>query len=301
VRYPTVGRPERQRRDLALVLVLSMLAIVLTSLGPEARLPLTLALRSTVLAPFLAAHRAAEDRAMLRATAARLGEERDALARRALADADLEEENRQLRELLSIRRREPGGFFVGELAAGAPAAGESHGFLLQLDRSESVRPPVGVGTPSGLVGVVRTVRGDVATGDFWTHPDFRVAVRTSDATAAGIVRPTPGESGPPLMLLEGVAYQAELAPGTLLVTSGIGGVYPPGISVGRVIQEAASHTGWSRSYLVEPAVRPGQVRVVMGWQPPLVPFRPADGAAGSASDSGRAVPSPDPARSPGAP
>lgn len=266
MRYPTVGRPEHQRRDLALVAVLSAVALVLASLGPDTRLPLTVALRSTVLAPFLAAHRAAEDRSALRARAEDLVLERDSLARRALADADLEEENRQLREILAIRSRDPGTFFVGELSPGAPAAGDSHVFLLRLGASAPLHPPVGVGTPAGLVGVVRSVQGDVGIGDFWTHPDFRVAVRTEDASGAGIIRATPAESGPPLMLLEGVAYQAELAPGTLLVTSGIGGIYPPGVPVGRVIEEAASHTGWSRSYLVEPAVRPGQVRVVMGWE-----------------------------------
>ncbi len=57
-----------------------------------------------------------------------------------------------------------------------------------------------------------------------------------------------------------------MAPGTLLVTSGLGGadgVYPRGIPIGRVLRVAEEREGWSRSYVVRPAVHPAAVAHVI--------------------------------------
>ena len=43
----------------------------------------------------------------------------------------------------------------------------------------------------------------------------------------------------------------------VLVTSGLG-VYPRGIPIGVVIEEADAQEGWARSYWVQPFVSPGE-------------------------------------------
>ena len=59
------------------------------------------------------------------------------------------------------------------------------------------------------------------------------------------------------MLLDGGAFQQVLEPGVVLLTSGLGGVYPRGIEIGVVIDESDSGEGWRRSYWVQPFVSPG--------------------------------------------
>jgi cell shape-determining protein MreC len=267
VRYLTVGRPESQRRDLALAAGLCLLALFLSSLGFRAQLAITLGMRSSVLAPFLAAHRVFERSADLAEQVQALTHERDSLAVEGLRNADLDEENRQLRVIAGLPERVRDGFEVGEIVAGAPESGGSHSFLFRVDSGHALRAPAGVSSPWGLVGVLRSARGRTGLGEFWTHPDFRVAVRAADLPATGIVRPIATESGETLMLLEGVPYQTEVPDGALLLTSGIGGVHPPGIPVGTVREERESRSGWSHSYLVDPAVRPGQVRIGLAWVP----------------------------------
>ena len=114
---------------------------------------------------------------------------------------------------------------------------------------------------------MRSTDRESAAGDYWTHPDFRAAVVTEDGEAAGIIRPFVTEHGDQLMLMEGVPYQTVVAAGMSVVTSGVGGVYPRGLSVGRVLIEHEEQLGWTHSYLVEPSVRPGQESVVLGWLP----------------------------------
>ena len=47
------------------------------------------------------------------------------------------------------------------------------------------------------------------------------------------------------------------------VLSGLGGIYPRGILVGTVLQQLDATSGWTRTYLVRPAVRPSDITSVM--------------------------------------
>ena len=48
-----------------------------------------------------------------------------------------------------------------------------------------------------------------------------------------------------------------------IVTSGLGGVFPRGITVGTVDQLAAETAGWLRSYWLRPAILPGSATHVL--------------------------------------
>jgi cell shape-determining protein MreC len=268
VPYTTVGQPRTRRRDLVVAATLSAVAVVLSAgLGPAGEMTVIRGLRATVLRPFLATHDVFNSRIGLSASVARLEVRADSLAMRVLESADLADENRQLRMLLDLPGREAGEFFVAELVPGHTAAGEPSGFQLRTRAGLPLEPPLAVATPDGLLGVVRTARGRIGMGEYWTHPDFRVAVTTPDGVASGIVRPFVDANGDQLMLLQGVPFQTEVPDGTRLVTSGVGGIYPRGLTVGRVLAEHEQQLGWTHSFLVEPAVRPGQQDIVVGWRP----------------------------------
>ncbi|MFQ5889244.1 MAG: rod shape-determining protein MreC [Gemmatimonadota bacterium] len=265
--YPSVRRPESRRRDLALTTLLLFGAWLLARMSPALQVELTQQLRATVLAPFLSIHANLAERRGLARRVEELEAERDSLSRRLLELSGAVDENERLRVLLSLRDRRPGEFLVTELVPGRPIVGSSHTFLLRAGAREGVEPPVGVFTTGGLVGVARSTGAGFSIGDFWTHPEFAVSVRTETGGATGIVRSRRRESGGSVMLLEGAPYQADIVAGTRLVTAGVGGIYPPGIPVGTVRELAAqSESGWEKSYLVEPAVRPEEVSVVLVWR-----------------------------------
>jgi cell shape-determining protein MreC len=60
-----------------------------------------------------------------------------------------------------------------------------------------------------------------------------------------------------VLLLTGVPYQVELARGTGVVTSGLGGIFPRGVPIGRVLDLVRAEEGWSKTYRLQPAVPPG--------------------------------------------
>jgi cell shape-determining protein MreC len=86
----------------------------------------------------------------------------------------------------------------------------------------------------------------------------------------------------------------------VLNTTGISGVYPPGIAVGTVRGLAEAEAGWMKSYFVEPAAFPARTGVALIWDRPpvelLMPLaadsltRPAPDPPASASGDSTAAP-----------
>jgi rod shape-determining protein MreC len=111
---------------------------------------------------------------------------------------------------------------------------------------------------------VKTVDPGLSLAIMWTHPDFRASATAVDGTASGIVSAHLG-TGPERYLLElrGVAFRDTLRSGTMIVTSGLGGVFPRGIPIGTVLGEVPTTEKWTRTYLLKPAVRPPDVTAVM--------------------------------------
>ncbi len=250
------------RRDILFLFLLLLAAAVLMTLPHERQLAVSTTLRSTVLAPVLRLQSGFSEVRALRGHIDELRRERDSLAAQLLALQNVEEENRRLRALIDLAERGPQHFLPANLDPAGRAGEEvKRSFVLDTGAGDGVRVDAPVVAPGGLVGVVRSVAAGQATGDFWTHPDFRVSAMTADGRVFGIIRPLGAEV--PLMQLDGAPYQVELASGTEIVTSGMGGVFPRGIPIGRVIDLVSAEAGWARSYLVEPAVLPDAIREVM--------------------------------------
>jgi rod shape-determining protein MreC len=65
------------------------------------------------------------------------------------------------------------------------------------------------------------------------------------------------------MELRGIPFRSQLKPGALVVSSGLGGVWPRGIPIGTVLQEISTVESWARTYLLKPVVSPADVGAVM--------------------------------------
>ncbi len=89
----------------------------------------------------------------------------------------------------------------------------------------------------------------------WTHPYFRASASTRDGRVSGIVAPRVADGATTFLELREVPYFVEVTSGDSIVTSGLGGVYPRGIPVGIVRQLIGEQTGFTKTYLIEPAVR----------------------------------------------
>lgn len=258
------------RADTALVSTCALLALLATVLPLPIRDAIASSLRRTVVAPLLALQQRAERARTAFGGHDVLAARLDSLALRNAQLGDLADENVRLRGLLSLGRQLQWGFLPAEALHGR-GMGDEHVLVLTRGSEAGVTPRSAVVAPAGLIGQVTTVDPRSSLAILWTHPDFRASAMASDGTAFGIVRPHLGEE-PERSLLElrGVAFRDALTPGTLILTSGLGGVYPRGIPIGVVMGEVTTSEVWSRTYLVRPAVYPPDVNNVMILSPERV-------------------------------
>ncbi len=182
---------------------------------------------------------------------------------------------RVLLGLLEVReeaqRHLPAGRVSRDLRLSGPTA-----FSISVGSDDGVQlfdPVVALGA---LFGQIRGVSASRAWGVDVLNPTFAVAAMTMDGGVQGIMEAS-GEAEPPFLTFSGMTgYSALLSPGTELVTSGAGGVYPAGILVGR-IHAALPSPDWNRSYSVSAALQPSHIDHA------LVLTRPADLLAGESS------------------
>ena len=246
-----------------MALAFLVLALFLYFLPSSYQTPIRSALRGTVLRPFILAQSELVSRGAHQVDVTALRAERDSLAAVVGAQASLAEENRRLRQLMGLRDRAPRSFAPAELVRIGTTGGEST-FLLNVGTENGVRVGSPVIASGGLLGVVWEAGRSSSHAIDWTHSDFRASAMTADGAAYGIVESRRGQYREEDQLaLVGAPFHVDVAPGTRIVTSGRGGVYPRGILLGTIVGIEEADTGWRKSYLVRPAVRPEAVTHVL--------------------------------------
>lgn len=240
-----------------------VLGLFLYFLPREYQSPIRSAIRATVLRPFLLAQSELVSRGASQVDVTELRASRDSLAAVVAAQASLAEENRRLRQLMGLRNRAPRSFVPAELVRIGTQGGESS-FLMSVGTEQGVEVGSPVIASGGLLGVVWEAGASVSQAIDWTHPDFRASAMTADGEAYGIVESRRGRYREEDQLaLVGAPFHVDVPPGTRVVTSGRGGVYPRGILLGTVLGIEEADTGWRKSYLLRPSVRPEAVTHVL--------------------------------------
>ena len=136
--------------------------------------------------------------------------------------------------------------------------------LIDVGRDELVSEFDPVVAPEGLIGMVLTAGRHSSVVMTWAHPEFRVAAYTVGGNASGVAAPSlSGLAGEGALEFRGVPYRDSVPAGTLVLSSGLGGVYPKGIPVGTVTGVVREQAGWERVYRLLPAANPGAVAHVM--------------------------------------
>ena len=257
-----------RRRETLIAVAFLILALLLYLLPDDYQAPIRRGVRVTVLRPFMGLQTAMADQDTRSIDVGAIQAQRDSLTAVLASQAPIVEENRRLRALLNLEERAAPTFVPARLVRIGIAGGEST-FLLNVGREQGIQPGAPVVSAGGLIGTVREVENRTAQGIDWTHSEFRASAMTADGAAYGIVEPRPGRfREEDLLTLTGAPFHSDIPAGTRIVTSGRGGVYPRGLPIGVVIGIDEADTGWRKSYILRPLVRPESVsHVLVGRKP----------------------------------
>lgn len=257
----------RKHARLLLVLLAALTLLALERARPDEGLWVAEAIAAVtapVQAAFARIHRGAtglwttylEWRA-LRADAERLRAEVAALRLSQMRQDELEAENGRLRALLDLRDR----LAVPTIAAEVVARewnGFTRGLTINRGRASRLERLAPVIVIRGVVGRVVEIRQSSAVIQLVTDPASRIGGVVNRTRAQGLVEGVAGGR----LRLKLAAREEGVTPGDLVSTSGVGGLFPKGIPLGRVTRVRAP-TGLFRIVDLEPAVDPATVEEVL--------------------------------------
>ena len=194
-------------------------------------------------------------------------------ARRAGQVEQLALENNQLRELLHLNKRLDTKAMAAEVLYDA-ADPYTRKIIIDKGLTNGVKPSSPVMDEHGILGQVTRVLPLVSEVTLVTDREHSIPVLNTRTGARGVAYGEAG--GAPLLELRFMATNADIEVGDPLTTSGVDGIYPAGVMVGKVTKvERRAETAFAR-ILCEPVGRVQGARHVMVLDPltDQLPARP---------------------------
>jgi len=166
----------------------------------------------------------------VRAENRRLRDETQRLRVEALRVTETDAENQRLRRLLTLKESLPLETMAGEIIA-REWGGWVRSLTINRGRGDAVARLTAVIAPEGLVGRIVDVRAGSSVVQVLTDPASTVGAHVVRTRTPGIIEGEPrGTLRFKYMARDGSGIQV----GDVVVTSGLGGLFPGGIPIGRV-------------------------------------------------------------------
>jgi rod shape-determining protein MreC len=185
--------------------------------------------------------------------------ENEQLRVQTLQAGETREENTRLRRLLVLRDRLPLATVAGEVI-GREAGGWVRSLTVNRGRGDGIAQQTPVIMPEGLVGRVVQVHRGAAVIQLLNDPASTVGAVVQRTRTAGLVE---GDAGGAVRFKFMARDGASVAPGDLVVTSGLGTLFPKGLPVGRVVKIEDKGSALFHFAVLAPAVDFSRVEEVL--------------------------------------
>jgi rod shape-determining protein MreC len=188
-----------------------------------------------------------------------LRSESERLRVQALAVEETRQENARLRQLLALKERLPVTTVAGEII-GREVGGWVRALTVNRGRQSGIARQTPVIVPQGLVGRVIQVRPAASVIQLLNDPASAVGAVVQRTRTTGLVEGDPsGVVRLKFMARDGGGVTA----GDLVVSSGLGGVFPKGVPIGRVKAIDDRGSALFHYAMIEPVVDFARVEEVL--------------------------------------
>ena len=163
---------------------------------------------------------------------------------------EIKEQNERLMALLEFSRRSPAHFIACRVISGGLGE-KAHIFIIDKGSEHELSGNLPVLVPEGLVGKTVEVDPKRSVVQLYNHPEFRVSVKPRGKEDRAIVGSGPDNE----MYMFDIPLRNQLEPGDMIVSSGMGGIFPKGIPVGSIVGlDEEEEMGIKMRAKLEPAV-----------------------------------------------
>lgn len=163
-------------------------------------------------------------------------------------------ENQRLKGLLNYKQDNPRLNLVAAKIIGISPGRTRTEIIINRGRAQGLKENMPVVAANGLVGTVSMLYDNSAKVSLLSHMESAVGgvVQRSASRAVGIVNGEVVDDN--YLKFAKLQRDADVQVGDMIITSGLGGVYPKGIIIGEVIKVANEDTGLLKYAVVKPRV-----------------------------------------------
>ncbi|HRT05571.1 MAG TPA: rod shape-determining protein MreC [Kiritimatiellia bacterium] len=172
---------------------------------------------------------------------------------------ELARDNQMLRDLLGFAQRFPNKLISCEVI-GRDSTGWWQTVRLDKGAAAGVAEGRAVLTTDGLIGRTTAVSTRTADVLLLSDPSCKVSVRLKRSGEFGLAEGQGARPGqPPAVRVDYLLKTADVQPGDEVVTSGLGGLFPKGLPVGRVAEVVMDASGLYQTAWIELAADLGKL------------------------------------------
>jgi len=173
-----------------------------------------------------------------------------------------------LAALVDFEQANPENRYLASAVVGRDPSPFLHYVIINRGSNDGILRGMPVVTNQGLIGRVDAVIADAARIQLITDPASSVNVRLQNAeTEASLVGSVTGD-----VTLQLIPQDINVQPGDLVLTSGLGGGYPPDLIIGQVVNVRSRDFDLFQQATVQPVVDFNRLEIVLV----IVNFKPVD-------------------------
>lgn len=166
---------------------------------------------------------------------------------------DLKSQNLYYRDMFGIKDRREEYDYLGANIINVSGGSLVSAYTIDRGEEDGLRAGMAVMTPYGIVGQVTRIGRTFATVESLSSENIAIHVTTlGDRSVSGIMKGYRGAGNTPLGKISYLSLDAQIQEGDIIVTSGLGGFYPPDIYVGKVLSVEEDRGNLMKTALVAP-------------------------------------------------
>lgn len=167
----------------------------------------------------------------------------------------LKEENDRLREVLNFKNSKDNYSYVGTNIIGYSGESFSNGYIIDKGENDGILKGMVVISDKGLVGQVTSTGSNWAIVESLLNENIAVSVMVnSTRETTGILEGYVTRSNSGLTKVTNLPLDSEIKEGDVIVTSGLGQIYPKEIRIGEVISVESDEIKSMKTAIVKPYV-----------------------------------------------
>ena len=167
----------------------------------------------------------------------------------------MKEENTTLREMFDYSQANKNYNYLGCNIVGYSGGNISNGYIIDKGTNDGVKKDMIVITPAGLVGKVTKSESNYSIVQTILNENIAVASMVeSTRETTGILQGITDSKNKNLTMLSNIPIDSEIKEGDVILTSGLGGMYPQEIRIGEVVSVEVDSVGIMKKAIVKPYV-----------------------------------------------